>query len=172
MLPFDLTLFGVAGSLLVILGFIGTVLPVVPGPIIIWLGAFVWAWGDGFQRIGWPTLLVLGLLAVMAWGMDIFLTTVMSRRAGASWRAIGGAIVGGLAGGFLLSGTPPILGALVGAVLGAVLGMWLVEYRAKGDRRAATVAVRAYIGSMMLSFVVELVLAVLMIGIFIWQATS
>ncbi|MEZ4557898.1 MAG: DUF456 family protein [Caldilineaceae bacterium] len=78
----ELNLLGVAGSALVVLGFIGTVLPIVPGPIIIWLGAFVWAWGDGFQRIGWPTLAVLGLLAVLAWGMDFFLTAVVSRRAG------------------------------------------------------------------------------------------
>ncbi|MEZ4581028.1 MAG: DUF456 domain-containing protein [Caldilineaceae bacterium] len=116
----ELNLLGVAGSALVVLGFIGTVLPIVPGPIIIWLGAFVWAWGDGFQRIGWPTLAVLGLLAVLAWGMDFFLTAVVSRRAGASWQAIGGAIVGGLLGGMLLSGTPPILGSIIGALLETV----------------------------------------------------
>ncbi|MCB0073005.1 MAG: DUF456 domain-containing protein [Caldilineaceae bacterium] len=168
----ELNLLGVAGSALVVLGFIGTVLPIVPGPIIIWLGAFVWAWGDGFQRIGWPTLAVLGLLAVLAWGMDFFLTAVVSRRAGASWRAIGGAIVGGLLGGMLLSGTPPILGSIIGALLGAVAGMWFIEYRRKRDRRAAWVAVRAYIGSMAASFVLELGLALVMVAIFIWQATG
>jgi uncharacterized protein YqgC (DUF456 family) len=168
----DINLFGIAGGALVILGFIGTVLPVVPGPMIIWLGAFVWAWGDGFQRIGWPTLLVLGLLALLAWGIDIFLTTVMSRRAGASWRSIGGAIVGGLVGGMVLSGTPPILGSIIGALAGAVLGMWLVEYRSKRDRGAAWVAVRAYLGSMLASFAIELGLALLMVAIFLWQATG
>ena len=168
----ELNLLGVAGSALVVLGFIGTVLPIVPGPIIIWLGAFVWAWGDGFQRIGWPTLAVLGLLAVLAWGMDFFLTAVVSRRAGASWQAIGGAIVGGMLGGMLLSGTPPILGSIIGALLGAVAGMWFIEYRRTRDRRAAWVAVRAYIGSMAASFVLELGLALVMVAIFIWQATG
>ena len=68
---------------LIAIGLAGSVIPVLPGPMLIWVGAFVWAWADGFTRIGWGTLIVLGLLALIAWGSDIFLTTVMSRRAGA-----------------------------------------------------------------------------------------
>ena len=59
-------------------------IPVLPGPVLIWLGAFVWAWADNFTRIGWGTLIVLGVLALIAWGSDLFLTTVMSRRAASS----------------------------------------------------------------------------------------
>ena len=42
---------------LMVLGLIGSLLPVVPGPVFIWLGVLTWAWSDGFQAIGWPTLL-------------------------------------------------------------------------------------------------------------------
>ncbi len=167
----ELNVFGIVGYALVLLGFIGTVVPIVPGPLIIWFGAFVWAWADGFQRIGWPALAVMGIMALAAWGMDIMLTAVSSRRAGASWKSIGGAIVGGFTGGILLSGTPPILGTLMGAMLGAFVGLWTMEYLDKRDRRVATHAVRAYIGSMMLAFVIEFSIALLMSGMFIWLTT-
>ena len=89
-----------------------------------------------FERIGWITLSLLGVLALAAWVSDLFLSTVISRRAGASWKSIGGAIVGGFAGGILLSGVP-VLGAILGAILGAVLGMWIVEYLDKRDVAAS-----------------------------------
>jgi uncharacterized protein YqgC (DUF456 family) len=155
--------------ILILIGLAGAVIPVLPGPVLIWLGAFMWAWADGFTRIGWPTLIVLAVLALLAWGSDIFLSTIMSRRAGASWKSIIGAIAGGLVGAAVLSALP-ILGTILGAILGAMLGMWLVEYWDKGSKSAATTAVQAYVASMVLSAVVEMAIALVMIGIFAFQA--
>ena len=146
------------------------VLPVIPGPLIIWLGAFLWAMGDDFQTIGWPLLILLGILAAAAWAADLMLTTVVSRRAGASWKSIGGAIIGGIIGGMLLGGTPPVLGSIMGAMLDAMVGMWFIEYIDKRNRRAAAIAVRAYIGSMILAAALELTIALSMVGLFVWQA--
>ena len=36
------------------LGLIGTVAPIIPGPALVWLSALLWAWADGFERVGWP----------------------------------------------------------------------------------------------------------------------
>ena len=167
---FDLNWMTAAGYALLLVGLIGTVVPILPGPVLIWLGTFLWAAGDNFVRIGWPTLTVLAILALVAWGADLFLTTVTSRRAGASWKSIGGAILGGLLGGILLSGLIPIAGTLFGAMAGAFAGMWLTEYYDKRDRAAALTSVRAYIGSMIVAAVLEFCLAMAMIGIFAWQA--
>ena len=164
------TLLTGGGYLLLIIGLAGAVIPIIPGPLCIWLGALLWAWGDGFQAVGWPTLLVLGMLAVLAWGVDLMLTTVVSRRAGASWRSIGGAVAGGFLGAIFASGVIPIFGTLVGAALGAFMGMWSVEYYTKRDRQAATRAVRAYIGSMALAAIIEISLSLTMIALFAWQA--
>ncbi len=158
-----------AAYILIVIGVAGSVIPLLPGPMLIWLGAFVWAWADGFTRMGWGTLIVLGLLALAAWGSDIFLTTVISRRAGASWKAILGAIVGGLVGAGLLSALP-LLGTVLGAILGAMAGMWLVEYWDKGHVSAATAAVQAYVASMIFAAVLEMVIALVMVGIFATQA--
>ncbi len=163
-------LLGGLGFALLFLGLVGAVLPMLPGPFLIWLGALLWAWGDGFERVGWPTLIVLGALTLIAWSSDLFLNAVVSRRAGASWKSIGGAIVGGIAGGLLLSGWIPVLGTLLGAAAGGVAGMWAVEYLDKRNFRAARAAVRAYLASMALAAALEVTLAIVMIGIFVWQA--
>lgn len=160
----------IGGYLLIILGMIGAVVPILPGPFIIWLGALLWAWGDGFTRIGWPTLIVLLVLAALAWAGDFLINMLISRRAGASWKAIGGAILGGIAGGFLLSGVVPLLGSLVGAVIGALVGTFVVEYLNTRDSKAALTAMRAYTGSMLLASVLEVIIAVVMVSLFAWQA--
>lgn len=158
------------GYLLMLLGLIGAVVPLLPGPFLIWLGAVVWAWGEGFDRIGWPTLLFLLFLAVLAWVSDFLLNAVFSRRAGASWKSIGAAILGGIVGGVLFSGMIPVLGTLVGALVGALAAMYALEYLDKRDARAALRAMGAYAGSMAVAAAVEIVLAVAMIALFAWQA--
>lgn len=157
------------GYLLLLLGLVGSILPIMPGPVLIWFGALIWAWGNGFQELGWTALIVMGVLAIVAWSADLFVNTVISRRAGASWKAILGAIVGGLFGGLFLSGIVPILGTLVGAAIGAIAGMWLVEYYDKRDVVASNKAVRAYLAAMVIASAVEFTLSLTMLGIFIWQ---
>ena len=156
--------------LLLILGLVGAVVPVLPGPILVWVGALLWASVHDFQLVGWPTLIVLGAIALLAWGLDLLMTTVFSRRAGASWRAILAAIVGALIGGISLTFGIPILGTVIGAIVGAAAGMWLFEYRDKRDAPAATRAVRAYVGSMIVSSLIEFGFILLMLAIFSIQA--
>lgn len=155
--------------LIIFVGLVTSVLPVIPGPWLIWAGALLWAWADDFSHIGWPTLIVLVMLVLANHMLDFVLTTGMSRRAGVSWRAIGGALLGALLGGIFLSALP-IIGTLLGAILGAVVGMWLVEYWVKGDQQLATHAVRAYLSGVTLSVAVQMVISIVMVLIFAWQA--
>lgn len=164
-----ITIFSAIGYLLILLGFVGAALPLLPGPFFIWLGVFVWAWGDGFMRIGWPTLLFLGLLTLAAWLADILLSLISSRKAGAGWRSIGVSILTGIAGAILLAFIP-FFGSVAGATVGAIGGLWYMEYREKGDSALATQAVRGYIGGFLLSMAVEMMTAFVMVAIFAWQA--
>jgi len=155
---------------LMFLGLIGSVLPLVPGPLLIWLGALVWAWENGFEAVGWPTLLVLGILTVLAWGSDLFLTVTLGRRSGVSWKAVASAIVGGLAGGILFGGWIPVLGTVVATVAGGIAGILLAEYVDKRDWSRAVQAARSYILAFFASTLAETLLALLMLALFIWQA--
>lgn len=160
----------IAGYVLIILGLIGSVVPILPGPFIIWLGALIWAWGDGFTRIGWPVLTLLFVLAMFAWASDVLINLLVSRKAGASWRAILAAIVGGILGGVLLSGLVPVVGSLVGALVGALAGTFAVEYFNTRSTEAAFNAMRAYVGSMIVASILEVITAVIMVSLFAWQA--
>ena len=159
----------------------------------------VWAWADGFVRIGWPTLLFLAFLTIIAWGADLGLSFISSRRSGAGWRSIGISILGGLAGAILLSSIP-VVGTFVGAAVGSISALWLMEYRraqralavpgsagaegieaaadlggrdktsARSHRRAATQAVKGYVSGFLLAMAVEFAISVTMLAIFVWQA--
>src|SRR5919106_622853 len=48
-------------------GRLGTVLPGLPGPVLVFLGLLVGAWADGFANVGLGTLLLLALLTVAAY---------------------------------------------------------------------------------------------------------
>lgn len=157
------------GCAAIVIGFMGSILPVLPGPPMIWLGTLLWAWGNDFQKIGWPTLTILGILALAGMLLNFVFTTSLSRRAGVSWRAIGGALVGAFAGGLMLTAIP-LIGTLTGALAGAVVGMWIIEYLVRQDSRMATNAVRAYLSGATLSAAVQFVIACLMLSIFVWQA--
>ena len=118
---------------------------------------------DSFAALCTAAVLVLAALALAA---DILLTTAMSRRTGVSWKAIGGAIVGGIAGGVWLSGLA-LVGALFGVLIGALLGLFLVETLDKRDWRAAWRGVRSYLAGSLLATAAEFGIALLMVGLFI-----
>lgn len=155
---------------LMFFGLIGSVLPVLPGPLLIWLGAFLWAWAHGFDAVGWPTLLLLGVLTMVAWGSDLLLTLLIGRKIGTSWKALFGAIAGGLIGGIFFGGWIPVIGTVVATIAGGVIGIVLVEYVDKRNWQAAWRASKGFIASFALSNALEATLAILMIVIFVWQA--
>lgn len=155
---------------LMFVGLIGSVLPLVPGPLLILLGAGLWAWNDGFAAVGWPTLVFLLLVALLAWSSDLVLVTVFNRRMGVSWKAIFAAIVGGLIGGIMFGGWIPIIGTIIATVVGAIIGIVLLETLDKRDFRLGLQASQGIILAYVVSSLLEACLAVVMILVFIWQA--
>lgn len=155
---------------LMFIGLIGSVLPLVPGPLLILLGAAIWAWNDGFAAVGWPTLVFLLLVALLAWSSDLILVTVFNRRMGVSWKAISSAIAGGLVGGIVFGGWIPVIGTIVATVVGAIVGIVIIESIDKHDFRLGLKASQGVIVAYVVSSLLEACLAVLMILVFIWQA--
>jgi uncharacterized protein len=114
------TLFYLAAVVLVIVGLLGTVLPVIPGALFVFLGLLLAAWGDDFARVGPVALTIIGVLGLLSWGADFAATLLGAKRVGASPQALVGATLGGGFGLFL--GLPGmILGPFVGAVAGELI---------------------------------------------------
>ena len=55
---------------LILLGLAGTVLPVLPGTVLVWGGIVLGAWIDDFARVGMTTVVVVSVLALLAWGLE------------------------------------------------------------------------------------------------------
>jgi uncharacterized protein YqgC (DUF456 family) len=163
--PPDLVgLMQLAGLLLLLLGFVGIVAPILPGPVLIWLGALLWAWADGFVTMGWGTLLLLGVMGLAALGADVVLSTWGARRGGASWRSLLFSSVASLVGLLVLS--------LPGAVLGAVGGLLLAETVRLGGPDGFREAWRSSGGMILgwaLSIAAQIVIGLTMIAIFAWR---
>lgn len=151
----------VLALLAMVVGLIGTVLPVIPGTILIFLSALGYAFIEGFQTIGWPTLIVLGVLALVATTADLWASSVGAKVGGASgWSVLAG-MIGGLIGFLVLS--------LVGAIIGAILGVLLTEIVRLGDWRKALKAGGGWAIGWALATVVQVGIALTMVAIFVWQ---
>lgn len=143
---------------LILVGVAGTVLPALPGTLLVLAGIVLGAWIDGFSRVGWPALVLVGVLALIAWALDYVAAVLGARRAGASRQAVIGAALGTVAGLFM-----GLVGVLFMPLLGAALG----EYLARRDHgRALHVGVATWLG-LMAALVSKVVIAFMMIGVFI-----
>jgi uncharacterized protein YqgC (DUF456 family) len=112
----------VIGSLLILLGLAGSVLPVLPGPTLSFIGLFLVALVRHFSPPLTPTLIIFMLIITMVVTvMDYFIPLIGAKKYGTSKWGIYGSIVGMIIGVFF---SP--LGMLLGALIGAVLVEWIV----------------------------------------------
>jgi len=104
---------------LMLVGLVGTVVPLLPGTVLILCGAVLNHFA--LHSIGWGTLIGLTVLMLVAQAIDIFSGAVGAKWFGATrWGAIGG-VIGAIVG--LFFGIPGLfIGPLVGAILGELLG--------------------------------------------------
>jgi uncharacterized protein len=154
----DPTLWWVLSILLIVIGVIGTVLPGLPGTPVMFGGMLLAAWIDGFSRIGWVTLLVLGVLAALAIAVDIAASVIGAQRVGASRLGLIGAAVGAVIG--LSFG---IIGILIAPFIGAVTGELLSR---RPLRSAARVGVATWIGLAVAS-IAKVAIVLAMLGTFV-----
>jgi uncharacterized protein YqgC (DUF456 family) len=143
---------------LIILGFMGTVAPGLPGIVLIYAGMLLAAWIGHFTHIGWPTLTLLGVLMLLGFVAELAASVLGARRVGASRLAIAGSVLGGFIG--LPFG---IVGLVLGPLLGAVSGEFMTQRKLEA---AARVGVGTFVG-LMVGTLAKLALAVTMLGVFV-----
>jgi uncharacterized protein YqgC (DUF456 family) len=144
-------------ALLVVVGIAGVVLPALPGMPLLFAGLLLAAWADGFQRVGWVTLLVLGVLTLLSFLVDFLATLFGAKRVGASRKALWGSVLGSIAGLFFLP-----IGLFVGPFVGALAGEY---WHGRELRQATKVGLGTWLG-IVLGTAAKLGLAVAMVGLF------
>jgi len=148
----------VIGVVLVIIGLVGTVLPALPGALLIVAGLVVAAWADGFMKVSVLTLVVIGVIGAASYLVDFAAAALGAKKFGASPRAMVGAGLGTLLGLFL--GLP---GIIIGPFLGAVIGELTVH---RDMARVGKAGLAAWIG-FVVGMAVKVGIAFLMIAIFL-----
>lgn len=152
------TLLWIVAFTLIAVGIAGTILPALPGAILVFGGIVLAAWIDDFARIPAWVIVILGVLTALAWAVDFLAAAVGAKRVGASTLAIVGAAIGTLLGIFA-----GLWGLLFMPLVGAAIG----EFIARRDlRRAGTVGLATWIG-LLLGTAVKVAIVFAMVGVFI-----
>jgi uncharacterized protein YqgC (DUF456 family) len=143
----------------VLLGVAGSILPLLPGPPMIFACAFAYAWITGFNYLGAASLLSLGVLVLANLLLDHLAGAWGATRAGASKQAVVTALILGMVG-FMF-------GSLWLVFLLPILGVALVEL-ALGQpvERAVRAAGGVGIGTMA-NMLAKLAISVIMVLIIV-----
>lgn len=148
-----------------IVGLLGTLLPIIPGLIIIWLAALYYAAVVlGFGAFSPWVFALLTLVALAAGTSNLWLAALGARTTGATWRTLLVGFIGAIAGTFLL----PI--PLVGTIVGYAAGLILSEYVRLGQMRPALRAAFGGVVGWGVSTAVEFAGAILIILLVASQA--
>lgn len=130
----DYTL-AIIGALLVLVGFLGSILPVLPGPPISWAGFLLLNWTkfisenkEGYSTMLWILLFFVVVVTVLDYIVPIWGT----KKFGGSKRGVWGATIGLVVGLFL---GPP--GIIIGPFVGAYIGEISTGKKEKNALRAA-----------------------------------
>lgn len=157
-------LIGFLALLVMIVGLVGTVLPGLPSIELIWLATLGYGFFSGWGSWGPWLFALLTIILIIGEFVMWWLGNTTARQTGASWLAIAASIVLGIIGMFII----PIVGALIGAML----GVFLVEFYRRRNWREALKATTGVLWGTGLSFGAQVVIAIVMMGIWgLWFYT-
>jgi hypothetical protein len=145
--------------LLIASGFIGIIIPGLPASPLIFLGAIIYGFGFGFERIGATIYIILGILTAVSLTIDYLGSVLGAKKLGASKFGIIGAILG-LFIGFIIGS---IWGLLIGPFVGAFLGELIRRKRPKESLKAGLGATLGFMGGFLLRFPICFVMIILIV---------
>lgn len=148
----------IVASLFMILGIIGSFLPILPGPITSWLGLFIIHFTEAVP-MNKAFLLITLAIAIFIWLLDYIIPAIGTKRFGGTRYGMIGTTIGLIIG--LLAPIPG--GIIIGPFFGALAG----ELLNNSDTNTATkAAFGSFIGFLTSTFI-KFVVAVIYLGLFI-----
>lgn len=158
---FDPTLFfAILAGILLLVGLVGTVLPVLPGPPIAWAGLLA-AHFSTYSKIEIWILIATGIAAALITVIDNIFPSLMTKKAGGSKAATWGCTIGLLASFFL----GPIF-ILIAPFIGAFIGEMIHD--SSDSKRAVKAAFGAFKG-FLLGTGLKMITVICFIWLFLWS---
>ena len=148
------------GFICIIIGILGSFLPVLPGPSISWVGLLLLYCTNAVPVNHWilgSTLLITFFISIL----DFVIPSKGTKKFGGSNYGIWGTNIGLVVGIF----SPIPLGFIIGPFIGAFVGELI--YDSKNHQRAFRAATGSFIGLVASSFM-KFVLCMMYLGLFIW----
>ncbi len=132
--------------ILMIIGFLGSFLPIIPGPPLGWLGLLCIYFVNGIQIENWLLGLTFALMVVIS-VLDYVIPAQGTKRFGGSRYGVWGTNIGLIIGIFVPIPAGFIFGPFVGAFVGELL------YDAKDINRALKAAFGSFVGFLLGTFI-------------------
>ncbi len=156
----------IIASLCIILGILGSFLPILPGPPISWVGLLVLYLTDAVP-MNRSLIIVTFIIAILIFLLDYIIPAVGTKKFGGSRAGMIGTSIGLVVG--LLS---PIPG---GIIIGPFIGAFIGEMFNKNDSKVAfKAAVGSFLGFLASTFI-KFIVSIIYLGIFIsklWEYKS
>jgi uncharacterized protein len=144
---------------LLALGLVGSVVPLLPGPVLILVAVGLHAWLRPQSGLSLWSIGIITVLVVVTYVLDVLAGAIGAKRYGSSRWGIGGVVIGGIIGMFF---------GLPGLVLGPLLGgfcfeLWLGEKDVQGASRSTWGTVLGTVAGLAMRFALSL----MMVAIFV-----
>lgn len=154
-------IFLVGGLLLMLIGIIGSVLPVLPGVPISWLGLLTLYFAPSIPFDSF-FITVTGIIALIVYILDYIIPAVGTKKFGGSRAGMWGTTIGLVVGIF----APIPFGVLIGPFVGAWIGESMVN-KTEGPRafKAAFGSFIGFLGSTFMKFITTMIY----LGLFIYK---
>jgi uncharacterized protein YqgC (DUF456 family) len=147
-----------AASIFIVMGIIGSFLPVLPGPLTSWVGLIILHLTDAIP-MNWSFLIITLLFAIFIWFLDYIIPAIGTKRFGGSKYGMIGTSLGLIVG--LLSPIP--FGIIIGPFVGALIG----ELINKSDSQTAIKAAFGSFLGFLTSTFIKFIVAIIYLGLFI-----
>ncbi len=148
------------GAFLMVVGILGSFLPVLPGVPVSWVGLLVLHFAPSIPMNYW-FLGITFIVAALIYALNWIIPAMGTKRFGGSRSGMIGATIGLIAG--IIAPIP--FGIIIGPFIGAFIG----EIINKSDRRSAlTAAFGSFIGFLASSFM-EFIVAFAFLLLFVWK---
>ena len=112
----------IIGSIFIIVGLIGCVVPGVPGPPFSFLALVLLSAAKGWEPFSLNFLIIMALITIVVTALDYVVPAAGAKKFGATRYGFWGAVLGMLVGIIFF----PPLGMIIGAFLGAIIGEMVV----------------------------------------------
>ena len=115
------TLAIIIAIIMFVVGFAGTILPVLPGVVLVYGGMIVYGLMTGIENVGPKFVVIQGLATLVILGVDFVAASIGTKKYKGSKKAAVGALIGTFVGLFTLGPFGLLIGPFAGAMIAELL---------------------------------------------------